>query len=91
MARNTASEHCLYLVEANAWGLRQVCNYEALESRSYVQFDCVGQSLAHNVKEKVVLVKGNVTPSQAVNSRPHRAWVSARPSAEVRRAQAAHA
>ncbi|KAL1473998.1 hypothetical protein MTO96_038314 [Rhipicephalus appendiculatus] len=75
-----------YLVEAKAGDLRQVCNYKALESYNYVQSGWVGQMLAHKVNDEVVLVKGAVTPSQAVNSRPHRAWIFARPSGEVLRA-----
>lgn len=75
-----------YLVKAKAFDLRHVCNYKALESYNYVQSGWVGQLLAHKVIEDVVLVKGAVTPWQAVNSRPHRAWISVRPSGEVLRA-----
>lgn len=72
-----------YLVHSKACDLQEVRCYKSLQSYNYLQSGWVGKVLLHKVNEEIVLLKADVTPSQAINSKPHRVWVSAKKQGEV--------
>lgn len=59
---------CGLLGQRKGVRLSEVCNYKALESYNYLQSGWVGKVLTHKVNDEVVILKGSVTPSQAVSS-----------------------
>ncbi|XP_037555745.2 uncharacterized protein LOC119432660, partial [Dermacentor silvarum] len=75
-----------YLLHSKACDLQEVRCYKSLQSYNYLQSGWVGKVLLHKVNEDIVLLKADVTPSQAINSKPHRVWVSAKKQGEVLRA-----
>ncbi|XP_077509383.1 uncharacterized protein LOC144120641 [Amblyomma americanum] len=75
-----------YLVQTKVCDLLEVRAYKSLESYNYLQSGRVGKVLAHRVSDDIVMLKSEVTPSQAVSSRPHQVWLSAKSTGEVLRA-----
>ncbi|XP_049518797.1 uncharacterized protein LOC119440264 [Dermacentor silvarum] len=72
-----------YLVHSKACDLQEVRCYKSLQSYNYLQSGWVGKVLLHMVNEDIGLLKADVTPSQAINSKPLRVWVSAKKQGEV--------
>ncbi|XP_077484740.1 uncharacterized protein LOC144094696 [Amblyomma americanum] len=72
-----------YLVHSKACDHQEVRCYKSLESYNYLQSGWVGEVLLHKVNEDIVLLKEDVTPSQALKNKPHRVWVSAKKEGEA--------
>lgn len=79
----TSGDIVYYLVNSKACDLQEVKAYKSLESYDYLQCGWVGKLSAHKVNEDTVYVKGEVRPSQAVNNKPHSAWICAKTSGVV--------
>ncbi|XP_064488342.1 uncharacterized protein LOC135400439 [Ornithodoros turicata] len=79
----TSGDIVYYLVNSKACDLQDVKAYKSLESYNYLQCGWVGKLLAHKINNDAVYVQGDVRPSQAVNNKPHKAWICARYSGEV--------
>lgn len=72
-----------YLLSTKACDLRDVKAFKSLESYNYLQSGWVGALSVHQVNDEVTYVKGQVRPSQAVNSTTNNVWVCAKNSGEV--------